>query len=323
MDRLPVFYSPRQVARPASYSPSPGKPAEVVADWLASGIPIDVRLPQPVSRATLALAHKRSFVDAILNCVRDNGFGERSRAVADSLPWTSGSMLAAAREALQNKTVAVSPTSGFHHACYDSCGGYCTFNGLMVTALALKAERAIDRIGILDCDVHYGNGTDDIIKKLKIDWVRHVTTGTHYEPEADLFLARLPDIVRGFADCNLLLYQAGADPHIDDPLGGFLTTAQLALRDRIVFGMAHQIGLPVAWNLAGGYQKPLEKVLAIHRNTLQSCFDTACSITCLQERTPGADAFRNLAPTTDACEVIADDGIVLTGGHRTRHINRH
>jgi hypothetical protein len=60
--------------------------------------------------------------------------------------------------------------------------------------------------------------------------------------------------VRQFADCDVLLYQAGADPHIDDPLGGWLTDAQLAQRDRLVFETCRELGLPVAWNLAGGYQ---------------------------------------------------------------------
>jgi acetoin utilization deacetylase AcuC-like enzyme len=62
----------------------------------------------------------------------------------------------------------------------------------------------------------------------------------------------LPVVVRGFAGYDLLLYQAGADPHIDDPLGGFLTTDELAERDRIVFSVAKEIGIPVVWNLAGG-----------------------------------------------------------------------
>ena len=68
-----------------------------------------------------------------------------------------------------------------------------------------------------------------------------------------------------------MLYQAGADPHVDDPLGGWLTTAQLHERDRRVFAAARRIGLPVAWNLAGGYQSPLRKVLDIHDNTLRAC----------------------------------------------------
>ncbi len=73
----------------------------------------------------------------------------------------------------------------------------------------------------------------------------------------------------------MLLYQAGADPHVDDPLGGFLTTDELARRDAIVFGEARALGLPVAWNLAGGYQRDarggIEPVLQIHENTLRAC----------------------------------------------------
>jgi len=49
-------------------------------------------------------------------------------------------MLAAAREALRNGQVAVAPTCGFHHAQYAKADAFCTFNGLMVTALALKAD---------------------------------------------------------------------------------------------------------------------------------------------------------------------------------------
>ena len=69
----------------------------------------------------------------------------------------------------------------------------------------------------------------------------------------------------------MVLYQAGADPHVDDPLGGWLTSDQLAERDRLVFSGCAAMGLPVAWNLAGGYQSPLEKVLAIHDETLRAC----------------------------------------------------
>ena len=70
------------------------------------------------------------------------------------------------------------------------------------------------------------------------------------------------------ADCDVLLYQAGADPHIEDPLGGWLTTAQLRERDRLVFESSERYGVPIAWNLAGGYQEPLSKVLKIHDNTM-------------------------------------------------------
>jgi acetoin utilization deacetylase AcuC-like enzyme len=66
-----------------------------------------------------------------------------------------------------------------------------------------------------------------------------------------------------------VLYQAGADPHVDDPLGGFLTTAQLAERDRQVFAGLQAQGIPTAWDLAGGYQQPLSKVIEIHVNSVR------------------------------------------------------
>ena len=90
----------------------------------------------------------------------------------------------------------------------------------------------------------------------------------HAEP----FLQTLGRRVCAFADCDVLLYQAGADPHIDDPLGGWLTNAQLVRRDRSVFEAAAVIGLPVAWSLSGGYQEPLRRVLDIHDNTLRECW---------------------------------------------------
>ena len=55
------------------------------------------------------------------------------------------------------------------------------------------------------------------------------------------------------------------------PLGGWPTTRQLHERDRLVFETAAELGIPVAWNLAGGYQTPLRKVLKIHDNTMKAC----------------------------------------------------
>jgi acetoin utilization deacetylase AcuC-like enzyme len=114
--------------------------------------------------------------------------------------------------------------------------------------------------------------------------------GAHFHSQLDVasssqsgsaytrWLQRAIDGVRG---CDLVIYQAGADPHIDDPLGGVLTTEQMQERDRMVFeGLG---GRPLVWNLAGGYQTVstiagadvnaeaarLEPVLALHRNTIQ------------------------------------------------------
>lgn len=274
MQEIPVFFIPEMVAENVnSFSPSAGKPAKVVAQWQEK-FAVALHAFEPLSADDLSLAHDRRYVEAVLEGRRDNGFGDRNLITAETLRYTNGAMLAAAREALRNGKVAVAPASGFHHACYASGGGFCTFNGLMVTALwLLKHESSVKRIAILDLDQHYGNGTDDIRKKLNIsgDSIRHFTGGASSH-EADRFLSELPLLVKALGEeCDLLLYQAGADPHVDDPLGGWMTTHQLAQRDLLVFQTAASMGLPVAWNLAGGYQTPLQRVLDIHNNTMEAC----------------------------------------------------
>lgn len=274
LDAIPVSYSDRMVVDITSFSPSAWKPMDVMQSWQALEIPLRVVAPVAASIDQLCLAHDRGYVEEVLACRIVNGFGKKSQAVSDTLPWTSGAMLSATRAAIANGQVAIAPCSGFHHAGYASGGGFCTFNGLMVTAAALLDEGLVERVGILDCDMHYGDGTDAIIEKLHLkSRVLHYTAGAKLNrpSHAKPFLRMLPAIVESFADCDVLIYQAGADPHIDDPLGGWLTTEELIERDQIVFETAHRIGLPVAWNLAGGYQTPLRRVLDIHDNTLRAC----------------------------------------------------
>ncbi|MBA3506292.1 MAG: histone deacetylase [Betaproteobacteria bacterium] len=270
---MKIFYTDLMVADSESFSPSAHKPREVVQSWQMLGIPLELVAPEPVTVEQFAMAHDRRFVEDVLACRRANGFGNRSAAVAASLPYTSGSMLTAAREAVRNGRVAVAPCSGFHHATYDNVQGFCTFNGLMVTACVLRFEALVNRVGILDFDQHWGNGTDDILRQLSADWVRHYSAGAEWDSpkQATRFLDAIPRLVESMADCGVILYQAGADPHVDDPLGGWLTTEQLRERDRLVFENVATLGVPIAWNLAGGYQTPLRNVLDIHDNTMREC----------------------------------------------------
>lgn len=284
MQKIPVFFTELMAARnPGGFSPSAGKPSAVVASWLDKQWPIEMIKPSPVSKTQLALAHESNYVHEVLGLKIDNGFGTRSRQVADSLPYTTGSMLSAARHVLEHGGVACSPTSGFHHACYNHGGGFCTFNGLMVTALALHQEGLVNKVGILDFDFHYGNGTDDIIQRLGIDWVINYTNSKRYNAKSpSKFLHDIPEMVAELSDCDLILYQAGADAHEDDPLGGFLTSDQMRKRDRTVFEETKTWRLPLVWNLAGGYQTELfpsgktsiRKVLALHDTTMYECINT-------------------------------------------------
>lgn len=289
MNALPVFFRPEQVApRDAvDASPSAAKPEPVMDSWKRLGIPLDVRSFQPVTRGALSSVHDPTYVNAVLALETTNGFGNRSEDVARALPYTSGSFVAAALHAYRNGGAAVSPTSGFHHACFDDGGGFCTFNGLAVAAQKL-IEAGARKVGILDCDAHYGNGTDDILQRIAplekrvLHFTRGMAPYSGGRGNVPAFLAHLPILLEQWSrgGVDVILYQAGADPHVDDPVGcHFLTTEELHQRDVAVFQACHRLGLPIAWNLAGGYQEDssrpwpqsIRKVLDIHDNTLRAC----------------------------------------------------
>ena len=296
---VPVFYRPGMVAPATGYSPSAAKPAQVVADWRADfDVAPEVEFFDfdPVPAEALALAHDPAYVADVLACRIDNGFGTRDPRVAASLPYTTGSLLAAARHVLADadnwhsrQRIACSPSSGFHHAHFASNHGFCTFNGLMVTAAVLKAEGLVDRVLILDCDEHYGDGTQDIIEHLGAEWVTHVThrgrlPGSYRDRAemVEMIERHLPEF--GRHRCRaLVLYQAGADCHVSDPLGGFLTADEMRERDRLVFALAVEHEAPQVWNLAGGYQRDvkggIEPVLKLHRQTMIEAIDAAAEAT--------------------------------------------
>lgn len=274
--KVPVFYDERMAAPATGLSPSAAKPRLVVEDWLACRR--ENILLFPFAHATVAeieVAHDPGYVADVLSCKRANGFGTYDGVVARSLPWTVGSMLAAARCAVKEGRGAVvcSPTSGFHHAHRSRGRGFCTFNGLAIAALNLLNEGA-KSIGILDCDFHYGDGTDDILGH--DPRVVHRTAGElHTGPgKAEEFRYWLSDSLRAMRWCDVILYQAGADQHIDDPLGGMLTDWQMSKRDLKVMRWIDQYEVPLVWNLAGGYQRDpdggISKVLDLHRMTLDA-----------------------------------------------------
>ncbi len=275
MKSLKVFYSDKQNVTDNidSGSPSAGKPAQVLASWQTLGIPLDIEDPKPCTREQMALAHSPEYVNGVLNLKIPNGFGNRLESVARSLPYTTGAMKDAALFAFRTGSPAAALVSGFHHAHYDSGGAFCTFEGLIIASQVLKLDGATS-VGILDCDEHAGNGTKSIIERLSLDYISHWSLGYSNvdESNADEWLKNLPHLLQSeFPTIKVLLYQAGADCHIDDPLGGRFTNDQMRLRDRIVFEYCKEKGIGCAFDLAGGYQEPLRKVLDIHDGTLREC----------------------------------------------------
>ena len=74
---------------------------------------------------------------------------------------------------------------------YDQASGFCTFNGLVVAAQVLKKAGLVNKVGILDFDQHYGDGSIDIIRALKLDdWLSQYSAATEYRRsnQAEAFL---------------------------------------------------------------------------------------------------------------------------------------
>ncbi len=276
---MKVFFTEKMSIESGSYSPSASKPSAAVADWLAHRLAIQICDFEPATEADLCLAHDHRFARAVLAGEKSNGHGNRIPEVTQSCLLTVGSLMAACRAAFVER-ITCSPTSGFHHAGFDYNGAFCTFNGLIVAARTVINDGLCRKVAILDCDAHYGDGTDDIIRRLKLeDQIQHWTYGAHWGRGGAFMQRRFLRQINTFmtkaakAGVGLVIYQAGADPHIDDPLGGDMTTAEMRERDRFVLSKCREMQLAVAITLAGGYQRDTDgtiaPVLALHRATIE------------------------------------------------------
>ncbi|GAB4420599.1 MAG: hypothetical protein OHK0056_31230 [Bacteriovoracaceae bacterium] len=277
---MKIFYRSEQNAKTnKSFSPSAGKPklfVERAMDLFGDKIEV-VDDFEPCTIFEIAKAHDQDFVIDVLNGKRQNGFGNTISEVNSTLPYTSASMRAALLYAFQYQTIACSPTSGFHHAGYKSARAFCTFNGLMVAAMELLDRYPNTRIGIFDLDMHYGDGTDEIIQWHDLHKkIKHYTLGREHLRKQDVssWMENYAELVRVFLkEVDVVLFQAGADPHVNDPLGGLFTTEELHELHDTFFIEALERKIGVAWNLAGGYQQNIDDVLEIHMNTVSSAID--------------------------------------------------
>ena len=266
--------------------------------WHAVGAGLaEVEVPEKIDPDKLRRLHAPAYVDAFLS-------GRGPLASSQGWPWTlqirngvlaiNGGQLLGAELALRHG-IAANIAQGFHHAGYERGGGFCTFNGL-----ALVAQEFTDkRVFVLDCDEHGGNGTEEFTHRLPnlFNFSIHGTpfgmrggersirrTVRPLEGNFSAYHQALDDAfekVEWFRP-DLLIYQAGADPHINDPLGSLgMTTEQMFERDRLVFAYCRRQGIPVLFVLAGGYQEPIgAKLLPLHLNTFRAAVEVFAGAGC-------------------------------------------
>jgi acetoin utilization deacetylase AcuC-like enzyme len=136
-----------------------------------------------------------------------------------------------------------------HHALERRAMGFCLVNNVAVGARYAQAELGIERVAIVDFDVHHGNGTDEIFRGdesvLFISlhqwpfWPGSggpetsdqstvnvpLRAGSGDAEYLNAFEAVVEPAVRAFA-ADLVLVSAGVDAHADDPLAQMLVTAE-------------------------------------------------------------------------------------------------
>ncbi len=289
----PTFFYPdtEPLPLPAGHRFPAGKYLALRSKLIADAIVGEENLvPAPLaSRDDLVRAHDASYVDAVADGTLDRSIQRRI-----GLPWspvlarrsraTVGGTLAAARVALE---IGLSGqlAGGTHHAHHAFGSGYCTFNDFAVAALVMLGEKQVARIGVLDLDVHQGDGNAALLASRPDVYVVSVHGAKNFpfrKIASDLDIA-LPDgtedraYLHAVVDAldalaafrpELVLYNSGVDALKEDKLGRLNVSVEgLHERDLMVFRWAERRAIPMAFAIGGGYADPITASVACYAQT--------------------------------------------------------
>jgi len=151
---------------------------DAIEDYLlASGLDIALQRHEAplVAVQDVELAHASAYVTALLDVLEQIEADGRMRAIdpdtiAGRGTWAAvrraaGAAVAATDAVLdgraENAFCAVRPPG--HHATRDTAMGFCFLNNVAIAARHALDVRGLERVAIIDFDVHHGNGTEDII----------------------------------------------------------------------------------------------------------------------------------------------------------------
>jgi acetoin utilization deacetylase AcuC-like enzyme len=212
------------------------------------------------------------------------------------LPWSDvlvergrrsvGGTVAAARRALEHG-IGMNLGGGTHHAGRDFARGYCLFNDVVVTLARLRSEGAVQRALVVDCDVHQGDGTAQLLRpdpdaftlslhgarnypfeRIPSDLDVDLPSGTGDEEYLRVLTESL-DVALSAGTPDIAFFLAGADPWEGDRLGRLaLTKAGLRARDELVLDRLLETGAAVVVVLAGGYAPDVVDTVDINAATV-------------------------------------------------------
>jgi len=254
---------------------------------------IEVENARAAADEELRLAHDSVYLERVRR-----GALARREVLALGLPWSPelverarrsvGATLMAADAALADG-VGANLGGGTHHAFANGGRGFCVFNDVVVAVRALRRAGRVERVLVVDLDVHQGDGThaafmDDPetftfsvngfrnypFRRVPGDLEADLPDGTEDERYLD-FVARLLPQALARSRPDVCFYLAGADPYEGDRLGRLgLTKDGLATRDDVVHDTLARAGVPVCLTLAGGYADPITDTVEINLATLRA-----------------------------------------------------
>ena len=274
---------------PAGHRFPMGKFGRLMAFLLEQRVvtPDQVHAPELAPPEWLTLAHAPAYVDAVLSqsldaaAVRRIGLPVTAEVATRARAASAGTVLTA-RLALEHG-LACNTAGGSHHAFAGYGSGFCLFNDVGVAARVLLAEGLVERILVVDLDVHQGDGTAAIfvdeprvftfsmhcrtnfpLRKQTSDLDLALDAGLEDEPYLALVAEHLPGLLEDVRP-DLVFYNAGVDPHVDDQLGRLALSGRgLWRRERLVLETCLHAGVPVAGVIGGGYAADLDQLARLH-----------------------------------------------------------
>ena len=283
---IPVVHHPLYVAPAPARSQYQWNKNGLVRDLLrASGADLEWYEPEAMPRVWIEAVHDPDYVAEVIETrvprekERRIGFPVTEAVALRAVAVPGGTYLTA--KLAQRHGFAANTAGGSHHALHDTGAGYCIFNDLAIAANRLAGEG--ERVLIVDCDVHQGDGTAALmagrpdvatysihaeknfpVRKARSTLDIGLPDGADDVAYMDALTTSLPGLVTDFAP-TLILYQAGVDPWEGDRLGRLkLSREGLVVRDKWIASLARARGMPLASALGGGYGVDAMEVSARH-----------------------------------------------------------
>jgi acetoin utilization deacetylase AcuC-like enzyme len=260
--------------------------------------------PKAATRSDLESCHGRDYVALVESTSKASRYALDGDTITSRDSFAVGLLAVGGFLRLIDSIAAGESKNGFalvrppgHHALRDRAMGFCLFNTIAIGAHHLKRAYGVQRVMIMDWDVHHGNGTQDSF--YEDPSVLFVSThqfpyypGTGAVSEAGLnagegYTVNIPlpagcgdaEYLRVFHDVVVpaarkfapewILVSAGFDPHRRDPLGGMeVTESGFTAMARLLLHLADEhTGGKIAFLLEGGYD------LAALRNSVAAVLD--------------------------------------------------